>query len=100
MNIERVQKAAFSVILGKDYISYENSLSVLGMKKLENRREALCAQFARKAPKSDKVSSWFVRDQKEVNTRRTEKTVKEVQTRTSRFRKSALPYIKTILNKS
>ena len=39
ITIERVQKPAFSVILGKDYISYDNALQVLGMKKFSEKRE-------------------------------------------------------------
>ena len=51
ITIERVQKAAFSVTLGKDYINYENALQVLGMKKLSLRREQLCPNFSRKSLK-------------------------------------------------
>ena len=67
---ERVQKAAFSVILGKDYINYENALQVLGMKKLSLRREQLCLNFARKSLNSKKFNSWFSLDRKLVNTKR------------------------------
>jgi hypothetical protein len=99
-NLERVQKSAFSIILGKEYKSYENSLNKLGMPTLHERREILCAKFAKKALKSEKFSTWFVRDRKEVNTRRKANTVREVDTRTTRFRKSALPFITSILNKT
>ena len=37
-NLERVQKAAFSIILGKEYICYENALNKLGMKRLDDKR--------------------------------------------------------------
>ena len=99
-NLERVQKAAFSILLGKEYLSYENSLNTLGMNRLDDRRELLCAKFAKKAQKSDKFSAWFVRDEKVINTRSRPKNVKEVETRTTRFRKSALPYLTSILNKN
>ena len=100
ITIERVQKAAFSVILGKDYISYDNALQVLGMKKLSERREKLCLNFAKKSFKSHKFRSWFSLDRKQVNTRRKIKTVKETKTRTMRFQKSALPYMTNLLNKA
>ena len=68
-------------------------------KKLSTRREALCLKFAQKSLKNSKYMSWFVPDLKETNTRRIKYTVKEVQTRTKRFEKSALPYLTHLLNK-
>ena len=59
-NIERVQKCALSVILGKDYQNYENALSTLQLEKLCIRREALCVQFAKKSPKVRKVLLFLV----------------------------------------
>ena len=46
--IERVQKSAFSAILGDEYLSYENALSILNMKRLSKRRYDLCVKFAKK----------------------------------------------------
>ena len=37
--IERVQKAAFSIILGKQYVSYEQALIDLNMETLQERRK-------------------------------------------------------------
>ena len=99
-DIERVQKSAFSIILGSQYKNYHNALMTLKMEKLEDRREAICLKFAQKSFKSKKFSSWFVPDSKEINTRRELKMVKEVKTRTNRFKKSALPYMTGILNKN
>ena len=59
-NIERVQKCALSVILGKDYQNYENALSTLQLEKLCIRREALCVQYAKKSPKVRKVLLFLV----------------------------------------
>ena len=97
-NIERVQKCALSIILGKNYMSYENALITLDLESLFSRREKLCLKFAKKALVSEKFSSWFVRDENVQNTRRKVKTVKPAATRTTRFQKSALPYMTTILN--
>ena len=57
--LERVQKTAIAIILGKAYIGYTNTLQYL--KTLEERRHYLCLNFARKAAKSDKYQHWFVR---------------------------------------
>ena len=67
--IERVQKSAFAIILGKDYHNYEHALQALGMQKLFQRRENLCLKFKKKSLKSEKFQSWFM-DNKQMNTRR------------------------------
>ena len=97
-DIERVQKAACAIILGKQYTSYQSALTHLGLVRLDSRREALCRKFAKKSLKSTKYAGWFVKDLNLPNTRRDVKNVKEVQCRTSRLKKSALPYLTHILN--
>ena len=97
-NIERVQKSALAIILGKDYINYENALSILNLERLCVRRERQCLKFANKSLASEKFSSWFEKDENIQNTRRLVKPVKPAVARTTRFRKSPLPYMTTILN--
>ena len=98
--IERVQKSAFAIILGKDYNNYEHALQTLGRERLSQRRENLCLKFAMKSFKSEKFQSWFTVDSNPMNTRRKLKKVKEADTRTARFKKSALPYMTSLINKS
>ena len=43
------KKSAFAIILGQNYISYENSLCILNMETLSNRREALALKLLIKA---------------------------------------------------
>ena len=45
VDLERIQKSAFRIILGNDYISYENALYVLGMETLKDRREIIFTKF-------------------------------------------------------
>ena len=97
-DIERVQKSACAIILGKEYESYENALYVLNLEKLSARRQTLCLKFAKRAFKSDKFSSWFVPDKKTYNTRRKMCKTKPAQARTTRFKKSPLPYLTSLLN--
>ena len=52
VDIERVQKSALAIILGKSYNSYENALKLLNIEKLTTRREKLCLNFARKSEKN------------------------------------------------
>jgi hypothetical protein len=98
--IEQVQKSAFAIILGKDYNNYEHALQTLGRERLSQRRENLCLKFAMKSFKSEKFQSWFTVDSNPMNTRRKLKKVKEADTRTARFKKSALPYMTSLINKS
>ena len=43
---------------------------MLGLSRLDARRDILSLKFAKKAYKSKKYSSWFVKDTNEPNTRR------------------------------
>ena len=99
MNIERVQKSALAIILGKNYIDYESALLSLGLDKLSTRREALCKKFAHKAIQSEKYSSWFAPEEKTYNTRSVASKLKPTQTRTTRFEKSTIPYLTKLINK-
>ena len=56
-DIERVQKAACSIIRGQQYNSYKTALSTLGLDRVDERREALSSKFARKAFKSEKYAN-------------------------------------------
>ena len=48
-DLEQVQKSAFRLILGNDYISYENAQNVLQMESLFDRRERLFTNFTLKS---------------------------------------------------
>ena len=99
-DIERIQKTACAIILGENYLNYENGLNHLKLERLDKRRETLSKKFADKAYKSEKYSSWFVNDSNENNTRRKTQKVKNVQTRTKRFKKSPLPYLTSLINQN
>ena len=89
--IERVQKAAFAIILGESYSSYSGALLKLKMETLVDRRQALCLNFAKKAYKHEKFSQWFNQSEADLK-------FHEVKTRTSRYWKSPLPYLTDLLN--
>ena len=91
--IERVQKAAFAIILGRKYVSYEQALAELKMQTHEDRRKILCKKFAEKAQKHPKFSTWF-----EVSDDPLQNKFKPVTYRTKRYKKSPLPYLTSPLN--
>ena len=95
--IERIQKVAFKIILSYRYLSYELSCLFFNTTTLEQRRERLCKSFATKNLKSE--NSFFSLACKNVNTRSKPKKVEEFRCRTTRYKKSSLPYMAKLLNK-
>ena len=91
--IERVQKAAFSIILGNSYVSYEQALAELKMDTLEERRKSLCIKFAKTSQKHPKFSNWF-----ELSDDPIQNKFKPVTYRTKRYKNSPLPYLTSLLN--
>ena len=95
--IERVQKSALRIILGKKYNSYDDALETLHVEKLEDRRVQLCKSFGSKASNSEKYSGWFWSPDARPDTR-SKPNFSSVWTRTTRFKKSPLPYLTELLN--
>ena len=99
MQIERVQKAAFSIILGDEYFSYKQALSTLAVDTLSSRRQKLSLNFAKKSYKHTKYQTWFRPNDGDAPNTRADKTVlKPVHTRTDKYHDSPLPYLTRILN--
>ena len=94
--IERIQKQAFRIILGQDYISYEVACTILSMEPLYIRRTQLCINFAKKDLK--RTNSLLLKVTKPTNTRSIQKIVKEYNCRTKRFQNSSIPYMSKLLN--
>ena len=103
--IERVQRTALHIILGENYLYYENALDVLKCKTLSEMRYSLCEHFVRKASKHPRFKNWFCENLEPapiVGTRNSKyKPILRyipVKTRTGRFEDSPLPYLTNILN--
>ena len=79
-NIESVQKIAFKIILGANYISYDVACTLLNTLPLEYRRLDLATNFAIKLFKSPRCLEFFEPVQTE-NTRNEHFLVKEIRTR-------------------
>ena len=98
-DLERVQKAAVRVIMGKNYISYKNSLKELKIDSLEVRREKLCISFAKKCIKNEKVKDMFpLKKTKHQMKKRKDEKFQTFKARTKRYKNSALPYMRRLLN--
>ena len=98
LEIERVQKSALHIVLGKGYVSYKQALKTLNFESLEARRLKLCLKFAKKAERHDKHKQWFKPNTMTVNTRQLKTKYCEVQARLSRFKDSPISYLTNMLN--
>ena len=100
-DLERVQKSAVRIILGKNYTNYEEALIQVDLDSLKIRREELCKRFAKNCIKSEnfRANSIFHKKIKEhkMNTRN-EESFKVDYSNTGRLMKSAIPYMQRILN--
>ena len=98
--LERVQKAAVRVIMGKKYLSYKNGLKNLNLENLTDRREKLCLKFAKNCLKNEKVRNMFPKNiTKHTMKKRKTQRFKTRLAKTKRFKKSAIPYMVRLLNK-
>ena len=62
--LERVQKSALRVILGKRYTTYSDALDKLNIESLEDRRRSLCLKFAKKCLQVEKLKKMFPKNVK------------------------------------
>ena len=93
--LEHIQKSAFRIILGQNYVSYNKSLEYLKLDTLAARRKQLCLSFARKASKDSKFKVWFSNLTKPT---RTDPSFALPRTRTAAYEKSPLVYLTKLLN--
>ena len=95
LDLERIQKLAFHIILGELYVS---ALKLLSMETLNTRRIKLCKKFVIKSVKKDKFNRWFKINNNLPFTRRKQPKYCEVLSRTDRYKKSPISYLTKILN--
>ena len=98
-DLERVQKVALKIILGSDYKTYSNALNFLDLETLNERREHLCLQFAKKCLKNPKMKHLFP-----LNNRTHEMIPRQLEhfqidkVNTNRLKDSTIPYMQNLLN--
>ena len=98
-DIERIQKSALKLILKDKYEDYESSLKLLNLESLHERRNKLCLRFAKRCLKMQNFKKLFpVRKIKhDIMKRNSEKyLIKNMNT--ERYKKSAIPAMKRMLN--
>ena len=100
-DIEHVQKVCLKVIMGDQYIGYDNALENCGLQKLSVRREQKCLQFGLKSLLHPIHKSMFpVNPQilsQPYDTRNSEH-FQVNRAKSESYRKSTIPYIQRMLN--
>ena len=99
-SLERVQKAAVKIILGNGYVNnYNDALIKADLQTLNDRRETLCKNFAKKCLNNEKTDDIFKKNKK-IHKMKTKNPNKyQIQhAYTERFKKSAIPYMRRLLN--
>ena len=98
-DLERVQKTAIKVILGSNYTNYKDGLKMMKIQSLDDRRRTLCLKFAKNCLRNEKVKKMFPLNKQNyrIETRKRNK-FKIFKSNTERYDKSAVPYMRRILN--
>ena len=98
-DLERIQKSALRCILGNEYKSYEEALKKMGLVTLDKRREQMCLKFAKESLKLNKMMNVFPRN-KSIHSmeKRSSDFYRIEKTKTERFKRSAIPFMKKMLN--
>ena len=97
VQIEKVQKTAFKIILDNSYTNYETACTLLCVEPLEFRRIQLCVNFAKRDYK--RQDTLFSRTGVQPKTRSKPKLANEYKCRTRRYQKSSMPYLSSLLNR-
>ena len=98
-DIERIQKSAMKVIFKNDFQSYARSLKILKMESLQDRRERLSLNFAKKCLKQNEMSDMFPKHLNHSNIAvRNFERYHVNHARTERYKNSAIPFLQRKLN--
>ena len=95
--LELQQKRSLAVILGTQYRRYNHALYVTSLSRLDDLRTEACLKWAIQAQRNPLHSDLFPLNKSEVNTRWRKKYL-EYRCTTTKFLKSAVPYMTRVLN--
>ena len=99
--LERVQKRACKIILGKKYTSYQDALVLCQLTDLRSRRDQICLKFANKLLEHPDFRSWLPNNRKEETGRclRNADHLSLPKVRTQRYVRSPIPFMVQLWNK-
>ena len=96
--LELQQKRSFAIILGQQYRNYDHARILLDLPRLDKLRQEACIKWAVRAQKNPQHCHLFPLTRNNVNTRSKKKFV-EYFCHTTKYFKSAVPYMTRALNK-
>ena len=98
--LEKVQKRACKIILGKNYNSYTDAIETCDLDTLSDRRKNHGRKFAQTLPNCQRTSTLIPPTRRSVHGRdlRNSNSISLLPCRTERFRKSPIPYFIDLLN--
>ena len=100
-DLERVQKSALKIILQESYDTYEGALKTLELESLDDRRERLCLQFAKKCLTNEKMKNLFPLNHKtHPMITRLEENYEVNHANTGRLQNSPIIYMQKLLNEN
>ena len=98
-DLERIQKVAVRVIMGKNYKTYTQSLKDLKLETLKRRRDILSLRFAKNCLRNDKMKHLFPLKKSKHNMKiRNKRKFQTKQIYSKRYEKSAVPFMTQLLN--
>ena len=99
-DLERTQKSFLKLILKNKYQNYEDSLLLLNLESLEQRRQGLALKFAKDCIINQKFQKMFpLNNHSEKMPTRHMETYQVPHSNTDRMKKSSIPYMIELLNK-
>ena len=98
--IERIQRRCYRIILGREYISYDDAIQSLRSCTLRERRESLTLRFGRSLLRSPQHREPLPPTLAQVHGRNTRNrnNLALVPCATERYRNSTIPYVVRLLN--
>ena len=98
--LERIQKRGLRIILGPEYICYDNALQQCNITTLKERRTSISLKFAKDLYNSGHFKDWLpikVRKKVQYSLRNSNNFI-NIRCRTDRYKNSAIPYFVKLLN--
>ena len=98
-DLEIIQKNACRIILGENYSNYKESLKLIGLETLEERRANLAFKFAKNCVNNKRTRKLFPLRKKlhKFKTRKEEK-FKIFKSKKKRLQVSTIPFLRKLLN--
>ena len=97
-SLEQIQKRVFKIILGHEYVNYQDACLMLDLPTLETRRQRLCLEFAQKLTNHSVCHSWLPPRKSNPRSLRHSLAYEQFTCKTQRYRNSPLPYFIDLLN--